>query len=70
MNHIIRLQPDLAAAGAELGAIVEALRALRAHLARDRLFGVERDGRRKDRIAVRDVDARLREITGLGGTPT
>jgi hypothetical protein len=66
MNHITRLQTDLAAAQEQLRAKDEALRAFRAHIAGEKFSGFETDGCRKDWIAVRDVDAILLEIIAAG----
>jgi len=57
VNHIVRLQADLAAARAEAAAKTEIARALRAHLVSEKFCGTDPDGSRRDWIAVRDVDA-------------
>lgn len=66
MNHIARLQSELAAAREQALAKDEALRAFRAHLASSKFCGFDCDGSRRDWIAVRDVDARLLEIIAAG----
>jgi hypothetical protein len=59
MNYIARLQGELAEAQEQLQAKDEALRAFRAQIAGEKFSGFDKDGSRKDWIAVRDVDARL-----------
>ncbi len=59
MNHIARLQADLAAAHTELHAKAEAIQAFRVHLASDKFAGFDPDGGRRDWIATRDVHAWL-----------
>ena len=66
MNYITGLQNDLAVAQEQLQAKDEALRAFRAHIASEKFAGFDRDGSRKDWIAVRDVDARLLQIIAAG----
>jgi hypothetical protein len=66
MNHIVRLQSDLAAAQAELAAKAESIQAFRVHLAGDKFTGFEPDGSRKDWIAVGDVQAWLALILTAG----
>jgi hypothetical protein len=66
MNHIARLQSDLAAARDELAAKAEAIQAFRIHLAGDKFAGFGPDGERKDWIATNDVDAWLATITAAG----
>ena len=62
MNHILRLQEDLACADAELAAKREMLQAFRAHLIMPKFAGYEPDGSRRDWIGVGDVDAWLTTI--------
>ena len=62
MNHILRLQEDLACANAELAAKRQMLQAFRAHLATPKYAGFEPDGSRRDWIATGDVDAWLNTI--------
>ncbi len=57
MNHIARLQAELAAAQAEAAAKTKIARDLRAHLVSAKYCGTDPDGSRRDWIAVRDVDA-------------
>lgn len=59
MNHIARLQADLAAAKTELGAKAEIIQLFRTHLASGKFAGFEADGSRRDWIATRDVFAWL-----------
>ena len=66
MNHIARLQSDLARAQAALAATAEAIQAFRIHLAGDKFAGTDADGSRKDWIAVRDVHAWLAHIGSVG----
>lgn len=66
MNHIARLQTDLAAARAELDAKAEALQAFLVHLAGDKFAGTEPDGSRKDWIAVADVRGWLSHLRNVG----
>lgn len=63
MNHIARLQADLAAARTALAAKDEALQEFRVHLAGGKFAGTKEDGRRKDWIAVTDVHAWLCRIS-------
>lgn len=67
MNHITRLQEDLARATAELAAKCERVRAFRAHLTTPKFIGYEPDGSRRDWIAIADVDAWLTEILAERG---
>lgn len=62
MNHITRLQIDLAAAQATLAAKDQAIQAFRAHLDGEKFRGFEDDGSRKDWIAIADVLAWLAMI--------
>ncbi len=55
MKHIIVLQPDRAAAQAEIKAKADTIRKFRVHLAGSKFAGVEADGSRKDWIATSDV---------------
>ncbi len=64
MNHIIRLQSEVARLQGALCAKDEALRVFRAHLTSEKFQGFETDGSRKDWIAIRDVDAWLNHIIG------
>jgi len=66
MNHIARLQADLAAAQAEAAAKTEICRELRAHLTSAKFCGTEPDGSRRDWIAVRDVDAWMVRLLTTG----
>ena len=67
MNHIARLQADLAAANAALEAKAEAIQEFRVHLAGDKFAGTEADGSRKDWIATSDVNAWLARIAAAEG---
>jgi hypothetical protein len=62
MNHITRLQIDLAAAQATLAAKDQAIQAFRAHLDGEKFRGFEDDGSRKDWIAIADILAWLAMI--------
>ena len=62
MNHIARLQADLASTRAALHAKVESIQAFRVHLASDKFAGFDPDGSRRDWIATRDVNAWLSRI--------
>lgn len=62
MNHIRRLQADLAAARAELEAKAEMIQVFRIYLASPKFTGFEPDGGRRDWIATRDVQAWLSRI--------
>jgi hypothetical protein len=66
VNHIARLQDELAELQEQLRAKDEAVRAFRAHIASEKFSGFDQDGSRRDWIAVRDVDARLLEIIAAG----
>lgn len=66
MNHIARLQSELAAAKAELREKDEAPQAFRVHPDREKIRGVEADGSRKDWIAVADVLAWTSFIKNAG----
>ncbi len=66
MNHIVRLQVDVAAARAEAAAKTEIARALRAHLSSEKFCGTGPDGCRRDWIAVRDVDAWMVRLLTAG----
>ena len=63
MNHIARLQSDLATANAALAAKTEAIQAFRVHLSTEKFRGFEADGSRKDWIATKDVNAWLTRIS-------
>ena len=67
MNHIARLQADLAAANAALEAKAEAIQEFRVHLAGDKFAGTEADGSRKDWIATSDVNAWRARIAAAEG---
>ncbi len=67
MNHIARLQTDLAAARAELAAKAEALQEFRVHLAGDKFRGTEPNGGRRDWIAVSDVQTWISRIAAAEG---
>jgi hypothetical protein len=62
MNHITRLQIDLAAAQTALAAKDQAIQAFRTHLNGEKFRGFEDDGSRKDWIAIADVLAWLAMI--------
>lgn len=66
MNHIARLQADLAAARAEAAARSELIREIRAHLVSAKFCGTDPDGSRRDWIAVRDVDAWMVRLLTTG----
>jgi hypothetical protein len=66
MNHIVRLQTDLAAAQAEIEAKADAIQEFRIHLAGSKFAGVDSDGSRKDWIATSDVYAWLSHISAAG----
>jgi hypothetical protein len=66
MNHIVRLQTDLAAAQAEITAKADAIQEFRIHLAGIKFAGVDADGSRKDWIATSDVYAWLTHISAAG----
>jgi hypothetical protein len=66
MNHIARLQSDLAAANAELSAKDEVLQTFRVHLDGEKFRGVDADGSRRDWIAVADVLAWISIIKSAG----
>jgi hypothetical protein len=66
MNHIARLQADLSAARAAIAARDEVIQAFRVHLDSDKFRGLERDGSRKDWIAVADVRAWMAVIRDAG----
>ena len=66
MNHIVRLQTDLAAAQAEIAAKSDAIQEFRIHLAGSKFAGADADGSRKDWIATSDVDAWLTHISAAG----
>ncbi len=67
MNHIARLQTDLAAAQAAIAATAEAVQEFRVHLAGSKFAGTDPDGSRRDWIATTDVLAWLANITAAGG---
>ncbi len=67
MNHITRLQADLAAAQAVTAATAEAVQEFRVHLAGGKFAGTDPDGSRRDWIATADVLAWLANITAAGG---
>ena len=62
MNHIARLQTDLADARADLRGKAETIQAFRVHLASDKFAGFDPNGGRRDWIATRDVHAWLSRI--------
>jgi hypothetical protein len=62
VNHIVRLQIDLAAAQAQIRAKTDAIQQFRIHLAGSKFAGAVPDGSRKDWIATSDVDAWLAHI--------
>ena len=64
MNHIARLQADLAAAKTELEAKAEMIQLFRTHLVSDKFTGFEADGSRRDWIGTRDVFAWVSYIAG------
>ncbi len=67
MNHIARLQADLASARADAAARTEIVREFRAHILDDKFCGTDPDGSRRDWIAVRDVDAWMVRLLMTGG---
>ena len=66
MNHIVRLQTDLADANAIGAATADAIQAFRVHLASGKFSGVDPDGSRRDWIAVSEVRAWLDLIAAAG----
>ena len=66
MNHIARLQADLASAQAEAAAKTEIVREFRAHILGDKFCGTDADGSRRDWIAVRNVDAWMVRLLTAG----
>ena len=66
VNHIVRLQTDLAAAQAEIEAKALAIQEFRVHLAGSKFTGVDADGSRKDWVATSDVYAWLTYISAAG----
>jgi hypothetical protein len=66
MNYIRTLQTDLAASRAALDAKDEIVAEFRAHVAGPKFQGLDRDGGRKDWIAVADVLAWLSRIRDAG----
>jgi hypothetical protein len=67
VNHIVRLQTDLAAAQDEIEAKADAIQEFRIHhLAGSKFAGVDADGSRKDWIATSDVYAWLTHISAAG----
>ncbi len=57
MNHIARLQADLAAARAKIAARTAIIQDFRTHLQGAKFSGTDPDGSRRDWIAVADVQA-------------
>jgi len=57
MNHIARLQADLASARAEIAARTAIIQDFRTHLQGAKFSGTDPDGSRRDWIAVADVQA-------------
>jgi len=66
MNHILRLQSDLAAAQAEIAAKAAVLQEVRCHLLGAKFSGSDPDGSRRDWIAIRDVDAWMVRLLTAG----
>ncbi len=66
MNHIARLQADLASARADAAARTEIVREFRAHILGPKFCGTDPDGSRRDWIAVRDVDAWMVRLLTTG----
>jgi len=66
MNHIARLQTDLAAAQAEIAAKIAVAHDLRMHLLGDKFSGTDPDGSRRDWIAVADVQAWMSRLLAAG----
>jgi hypothetical protein len=64
MNHIHRLQTELAEANADMIGKAERLEQFRAHLHSPKFAAEQRDGSRGDWIAVADVLRWLRYIEG------
>jgi len=62
MNHIHRLQAELASARAELRAKRNVLHEFHVHLLSPKFQGFDADGQRKDWIATSDVIAWLQTI--------
>ncbi len=66
MNHILRLQSDLAVAQAEIAAKAAVLQEFRWHLLGAKFSGSDPDGSRRDWIAIRDVDAWMVRLLTAG----
>ena len=66
MNHIARLQADLAAMQAEAAARTRIVQELRTHLTSAKFHGTDPDGSRRDWIAVADVDAWMVRLLTAG----
>lgn len=67
MNHIHRLQADLAAVQVALDAKDQIVRDFQTHLAGSKFQGTDADGTRKDWIATADVRAWLALILATEG---
>jgi len=66
MNHIARLQADLAAARAEISARTAIIQDFRTHLQGAKFSGTDPDGSRRDWIAVADVQAWMAYLLTAG----
>jgi len=66
MNHILRLQSDLAAAQAEIAAKTAVVQEFRSHLLGAKFSGSDPDGSRRDWIAVGDVHSWLSRLLAAG----
>lgn len=66
MNHIARLQTDLAAAQSEIAAKTAVAQDFRLHLLGDKFNGTDPDGSRRDWIAVADVQAWISRLLAAG----
>jgi hypothetical protein len=67
VNHIVRLQANLDAAGTAATATGEVIQEFRIHLAGSKFAGTDADGSRRDWIATADVHAWLARIVAAGG---
>ncbi len=66
MNHIARLQAELAAARAEIAARTAIIQDFRTHLQGAKFSGTDPDGSRRDWIAVTDVQAWMAYLLTAG----
>jgi len=66
MNHIARLQTNLAAAQSEITAKSAVAQEFRVHPLGDKFSGTDADGSRRDWIAVADVQAWMSRLLAAG----